>query len=408
MNAFQAQYYKEQKNEIYSTLLFQKDIEVAKEFQKIRPSSKITIPIFSNKFSFFSNNEINSLNIKNKLQKNNFKTLSQSQLDKISRILDYPNKSKIGVENIDFNCIAQDIDSHDQIISKKVIKQFTKKSYFDSKNYIDFIRHKSLHDQAFFRFLEIDPTTVDSISVDTFRCFLESYSSNIKSLERLNDDLDYFQEYYFEIVTTIFIFHLCHLKNSIIPIASLFTSNLLLQYMNMDYFPKKKNELSLKLIIDYYSLFVKLADGSELLYQRHIKTIKNVTFTDVFLESLFEELQLYEGGLDMTLFITLILALNNMTNEVGTDYFFTIIDIDKKGYISQYDILYFYKGMIQEIELLEHDFDSFYAKLLDIAKCNEKVITKDVLVQSKTQDAFFKMLFDINTFKELEDIEDDN
>ena len=248
-----------------------------------------------------------------------------------------------------------------------------------------------------------DPFIEQFITEEKLLQLINNYSTKIKALSPLQGKYDWYKEFYSQIVASRFLFALSPLNDTKINIKSLVSSNLFLKFINMDNLPLENNPLSIKQTTEIYNIYVGLDSQQQgLLTQQDIKTLDGFLFTDAFTNRLMEIVQTFGEEIDFGLFLQIFYPLRNMHTLQGTHFFFKILALDSEEYISRHSINYFYKAMIKESQIEDHDFDSFLSKLFDIVGCKDEFITEDILYKSESQDLFFKLLIDIKTFKDWE------
>ncbi|KAK8886669.1 Serine/threonine-protein phosphatase 2A regulatory subunit B'' subunit gamma [Tritrichomonas musculus] len=407
--------------ELYSNLIHKGETETAKYLQEMLGTNLddsknfLRIPNFSNIVD--SNRDKRAERIssheKQRLFRKSF--LKEKDIKIILDELNYPNQTIIPRDKIDFQKLSNEIGEYKchTIFSSDVLDYFTNKksNNFNSKKYVKFLSAYSQRKVCKLQLMKCDPYLIHTVTNDTLRSFFERKAKKIEALQALYNKSKNFFEYYFEIILSIFFFFLSPIYESkCIDIYDLLSSKLFDQFICMDKLPRQTNPLTIKNTREIYYSFIKLdSEEKGLLIMKDIKKIDNYIFTDVFTSRVFQVFQLYQEKLDIYLFIYLLLSIRNISKPNGTKLFFKFIDLDEKGWISQSDILFFYKGLIKEIDdsIDNHSFDHFLAELYDIVGCSNNQITLDDIVKSKQQNLFFKLLIDINTFKQWELNQDD-
>ena len=402
--------------ELYSNLIHKGENETAKYLLELvdlnidDKSNFIMIPNFSNAVDSKKDKRIEKVcsREKQRLFKKSF--IKDKDIQIILDELNFPIMNTISRDIINFEELTNKIGEIKckTIFAPEVLDYFTikKNNDFNSKKYVNFLKAYSNRRLCKLQLMKCDKYQNQTVTNDTLRSFFERKAKKIDALQSLYNKHQNFLEYYFEIILSIFFFFLSPIYESkCIDIYDLLSSKLFDQFICMDELPAKTNPLTIKNTREIYYAFIKLdSEEKGLLIMKDIKKIDNYNFTDVFTSRVFQVFQLYQEKLDIYLFIYLLLSIRNISKPNGTKLFFKFIDLDEKGYITQSDILYFYKGLIKEIDdgIENHSFDHFLSELFDIVGCSKDQITLDDIVKSKQQSLFFKLLIDINTFIQWE------
>merc|ERR1719324_1961451 len=75
--------------------------------------------------------------------------------------------------------------------------------------------------------------------------------------------------------------------------------------------------------------------------------------TDVFIDRVFEEYQTYrdsetgEQEMDYKTFLDFVLAMENKNSRQAIQYFWKLIDINKRGYLDAFVINYFFRAILR-------------------------------------------------------------
>ena len=356
--------------------------------------------------------------------------ISDSDLDILSKEL---SNGPIQIPDINLAKLHSSFsDEKSIILDFSILQNFrTIDNYFDSDAYIDFVRYFGRTLKALSMFLEIDPFLTTFVSESTIKRFIAIYSKSIISLKRLQDeDFSYYIDYYVSIVYCYFVFYINPVNNNEFNVIDLLSSSIFRQFIDMDIVNPKSNPLILPNTIKLYNLYIELDHEKQSMLRkcdlkviqlRHSETVK---LTDCFLSRLFEMLETFdfepeedgnEGNnpninerfLDLGLFISFLLPLKNMKQPAGTHFFFRMIDLDEDGKLSRFDILYFYKAILKETGIKNHNPDAFLSKLFDIVSCQEAEISEKCLLDSGNQDLFFKLLIDLMTFNDWEGVNEE-
>lgn len=155
------------------------------------------------------------------------------------------------------------------------------------------------------------------------------------------------------------------------------------------------------------------------------------TFTDAFVNRFFEENNTYDGEIvrycpsvhpplgcviyilflalltqDFKCFVDLVLAIQNKKEAAAVHYFFRILDVNRKGYLEQFTLYYFFKDIITMLqqngqEVL--DFNDICTEIFDIVKpITSNQITCQDLINCSQADVVITLLTDFSGFNEYE------
>lgn len=376
------------------------------------------VPVFYEKFDASSENEFNKTFCKYFSRKRVSLFRETLLTDTDFQILQdiFPADSEVAqLTEIDFKSLIPKFNQMKQgIFSEKIIRNFIiEGKNFNCEGYLDFLQLFQKLQIALLFMVAVDITITDYITEAKLHDFVNHYVKKIESLQKLEDEFSWFKEFYVPIVVTQLSFHLCPVAIGKFDLYELITSKAFIQFIDMDRIASPNNPFGFKYTTSkFYNLYVDLDhDQDGFLEEKNMKKIDDFEFTDEFLSCMFDTIQAFEDGkLDFSLFLTVLMPMRNLLTRKATRFFFEILDVDSDGQITEYDINYFYKGMVRETGIQKHDNDSFIAELYDIIKCDENGITEEVLFDSGAQDIFFKLLIDVNTFKEWEmqgEVDDD-
>ncbi|OHT01646.1 EF hand family protein [Tritrichomonas foetus] len=390
----------------------QKLISRSKKSENESDSKKPIIPIFYDNFRgrFNKNNAVHRFLIKGRFL--SLKIKSFFQQDDISRIQKEIGIGKALFDQDKFDKLSNEFGSpKNQIFLPIILDNFRieNTNYFQANKYINFIRIIIKVQNALSMIYKSDPFIEKRITEITLTKFVENYTQTLEKLSKFADNFSWFLEYYGQIVIARFMFQFSSIHDFKIDTRTFITSNLFYNLIELDSSPNnKENPFQPHEIIHIYNLYVGLdTDGVGLLTAENMKKFENYEFSDAFLKRLFDIISLQEQTFDFYQFILLYFQLRNMTSRPGTQFFFEVLDLDGDGVISRNDINYFYKAIVTETNVKNHDYDAFLSKILDIISCQSEFVTEEDLLDSENQELFFKLLIDLNTFKDWEQQSDD-
>ena len=66
--------------------------------------------------------------------------------------------------------------------------------------------------------------------------------------------------------------------------------------------------------------------------------------TSVFIDRVFQECLTYDGEMDYKTYLDFVLALENRKEPQALQYFFRILDVEGKGFLSVFSLNYFFRA----------------------------------------------------------------
>lgn len=337
------------------------------------------------------------------------KVISHEVITKIKDTLHYPNLRKETRSKINFNKLAEELPDFSYLFSPKVLNrsEMTSKYDFMSYHYCEFVRKCQNIQNAVLCMIEVIPHFSNHfILQEDFEKFIDAYKTKIHALEsQKSTSMSKFKSYYSRIVSTYFSFFNSNCLRDRFETKTIIFSEMFQQFIDMDNMERQNNPFTTTKTMPIYTSFQKMdKDKTGKLSIEQFKNFEGYKFTDVFLERLFEVLQLIDGEIDFSEYTRFYIALNNIKTPQGTKYFFRIFDLNNDGKIDQSDINFFYKEILNEYLNSAKDpkytgnFDYFLSQLFDIISCQSTDVTEKLLIDSNNQDVFFKILFDVSTF----------
>lgn len=342
------------------------------------------------------------------------KIINDKLMDEIKTALNFPNFRKQTKSKINFSNLAEKHSTFQYLFSPIIINRsdMTSKYDFLSLNYIEFIRKCQTIQNALFSMIQVtDNFSINKVTKQELKLFIDHYKSNIRAFETVKNSMmsEKFNQYYSTLVTSYFTFFLTNFISNTFDTKELVFSDLFQQFIDMDNMERQNNPLTTTKTLPIYSSFQKNdKNKTEKLSMDQLKVLDDITFSDSFLERLFEEKHVCNNEMNFDQYIYFYIALNNLKSEQAVKYFFPIFDMNHDGQIEQSDITYFYKEIYTEAikakpnSKFNPNFDYFLSQLFDVIGCKETTVTAKLLLDSNNQDLFFKLLFDINTFTKWE------
>ncbi|TRY64227.1 hypothetical protein TCAL_14307 [Tigriopus californicus] len=126
------------------------------------------------------------------------------------------------------------------------------------------------------------------------------------------------------------------------------------------------------------------------------------TLTPVFIERVFQECLTYEGEMDYKTYLDFVLALENRKEPQSLQYFFRILDVRHAGFITAFNLNFFFRDILQEMEKHNQElvqFEDVKDEIFDMVRPKDPFkITHQDLVQCGNGDTVISILIDLNGF----------
>lgn len=271
----------------------------------------------------------------------------------------------------------------------------TKDGTVDVPKIIEFLRNYANIQNSFSTMHLIDPDIVEQISEEDFSSFISIMIKEIPDLEKVES----IQTYYVTYVTSLFLFYFGNKATNQMNIYDVFCSQLYSQFINMQY-NKTNNPVSLQSALAVYNSFIEQdKDNKGALSRSDIKYTCGYQLSDAFVDRLFDVFQTDKDRFDFVLYLSIVIPLKYMETTQAAQFFFHMIDIDEDGYLSRDDIMYFYKAIVKEMEIVEYNEGDFFTEMLDTAQATSNNITLEAILNSRAHPTFFKRLIDLNMFQ---------
>eukprot|EP00164_Ancoracysta_twista_P000743 GFYU01000978.1.p1 GENE.GFYU01000978.1~~GFYU01000978.1.p1 ORF type:complete len:550 (+),score=176.84 GFYU01000978.1:172-1821(+) len=109
-----------------------------------------------------------------------------------------------------------------------------------------------------------------------------------------------------------------------------------------------------------------------------------------------------EGKMNYEDFIWFLLSEEDKTSDTSLEYWFRCVDLDGDGYITTYEMDYFYQEQLHRMECLSQEliaFEDVVCQMLDMIKPTDKrLVSLNDLKRCKMGGSFFNVLFNLNKF----------
>ena len=267
-------------------------------------------------------------------------------------------------------------------ISDDVLLDFTNgDGNFNVQSFFTFLLWKKDYQTIMKQITEI--ASIDSnntISTNELKTFIA-----LKGKEIDQSQTDFFiNEVYSVYVLEKFLFHFEIQENERIDLLMLMKSKLLHQMI----FQKEildTNTVSIDYVsIQYNEHFLKIAKqyGDKYLVPKSsMKNIYRSTFTDAFLDFLYEVIDTEDGMATFKGFVKFQLNLKDIYNDNAIHFFFNILDVDGDGSLSKDDIYYFFKGQMDEAHDVKVTFELYYSRFVDFLCVKSDDVTEESFKQ---------------------------
>lgn len=181
---------------------------------------------------------------------------------------------------------------------------------------------------------------------------LEAYIFElIPSLTQLDGLEKSFHSFYVCTAVRKFFFFLDPLRTGRIRIKDILKSNFLdelLELRDSDLPNLQENWFSAPSALSVYGHYLNLdKDHNGMLSKSELLGYGTGTLTSVFIDRLYEESITYDGDIDYKTYLDFVLALRHKPQSLN--YFFRILDIDHKGYLTPLNLWVFFKGIQDQI-----------------------------------------------------------
>ncbi|XP_064549339.1 serine/threonine-protein phosphatase 2A regulatory subunit B'' subunit gamma-like [Drosophila montana] len=203
----------------------------------------------------------------------------------------------------------------------------------------------------------------------------------IPTLKQIRDKMQpAFEKFYVCTVVKRFYFFLDHLRTGRIRITDMLASGLINQLMELrdepnpteSSKPTQPNCFSMPAVLAVYGSYLNLdLDHNGLLSKQELAGYGSGTLTSIFLDRVFEECHTYDGEMDYKTFLDFVLALENRQTSSAMHYLFRMLDVQHTGYLSMQTLHYFFKGIEEQLVVLNGEpirFEDFNNEIFDMVK----------------------------------------
>jgi serine/threonine-protein phosphatase 2A regulatory subunit B'' len=163
---------------------------------------------------------------------------------------------------------------------------------------------------------------------------------------------------------------------------------------------------ALKIYLTYLNLDT---DHNGMLSKEEFGEYNNGALTPVFVDRLFEEYRMYRSEatrhmeMDYKTFLDFVLAMNHKESPQSLAYFWKILDVDHKGYITLHTLNFFFKAVVQRMQQHEPNnqvrVEDVTNEIFDMVRPTHPYrITLQDLIRSEVGHTVVSILTDVNGF----------
>eukprot|EP00741_Cyanophora_paradoxa_P004849 tig00000836_g4704.t1 len=226
----------------------------------------------------------------------------------------------------------------------------------------------------------------------------------IPSLPQLSSLEEIFYPFYVCTAVRKFFFFLDPMRKGHIKIKTLLFSPILaelfeLRQEHMSEEEAAANWFSAQSALRVYEQYLALdEDHNGLLSQRELARYGQGTLTPAFVQRVFDEFNTYDGEMDYKTFLNFVLAMENKKSPQALRYFFRILDVRKLGYLTIFNVNYFFRDVIRCMRENNHDpvsVEDVKDEIFDMIKPAHPLhITLEDLMTCRVGDTIVSMLID--------------
>lgn len=166
---------------------------------------------------------------------------------------------------------------------------------------------------------------------------------------------------------------------------------------------QQNNWFSAPSALRVYGMYLNLdKDRNGMLSKQELTKYGMGTLTPVFIDRVFQECLTYNGEMDYKTYLDFVLALENQKEPQALHYFFKILDIDNKGYLTVFTLNYFFRSIQDQMRHHNHEpvnFEDVKDEIFDMVKpADPSKITLQDMISSGQGDVVTSILIDLNGF----------
>ncbi|XP_042900064.1 serine/threonine-protein phosphatase 2A regulatory subunit B'' subunit gamma [Parasteatoda tepidariorum] len=152
-----------------------------------------------------------------------------------------------------------------------------------------------------------------------------------------------------------------------------------------------------------YGQYLNLdTDHNGMLSKEELARYGTGTLTPIFIERVFQECLTYDREMDYKTYLDFVLALENRKEPQALQYFFRLLDIEQKNYLSVFDFNYFFRAIQEQMRAHGQEpvlFEDVKDEIFDMIKPADPLkVTLQDLILSGQGDTVVSILIDLNGF----------
>lgn len=298
-------------------------------------------------------------------------------------------------------------DEFGRVSAKAVYKYITKKEKFD-RDCISLLRY--------------DKEGNGRLTEQDLEKYVYEQIPQIPQLAGVERD---FYPYYMYTAVRKFIFFHDQKRRGSIPVRTLVGSHVFAEFNKLRQLADNTEELndgdgrsqpktppwfSSRSALEIYAVYLNLdTDHNGMLNKKEFMNYNGGSLTGVFVDRMFQEYRMYKSGdtgemeMDYKTFLDFVLAMRNKHTREGMEYFWRLLDIHRKGYLTVFTLNYFFRAVKQKMVELGHDpvnvRDIVASEIFDMVAPREPYkITLDDLQRSRCASAIISILTDVKGF----------
>ncbi|CAL1276377.1 unnamed protein product [Larinioides sclopetarius] len=152
-----------------------------------------------------------------------------------------------------------------------------------------------------------------------------------------------------------------------------------------------------------YGQYLNLdTDHNGMLSKEELSRYGTGTLTPTFIERVFQECLTYDREMDYKTYLDFVLAMENRKEPQALQYFFRLLDIEQKNYLSVFDLNYFFRAIQEQMKAHGQEpvlFEDVKDEIFDMIKPIDpfKVTLSDLILCGQG-DTVVSILIDLNGF----------
>jgi len=238
---------------------------------------------------------------------------------------------------------------------------------------------------------------------------LENYITElIPTLPQLEGLEKSFHSFYVCTAVRKFLFFLDPLKLGKVRIQDILASGFLDELLELrdEDLPKDaqdSNWFSAPSALRVYGQYLNLdINRNGMLCQEELRRFGTGTLTPVFIQRVFEECMTYEKEMDYKTYLDFVLAMDNKREPQALQYFFKLLDVNHRNYLNSFDLLFYFKGVQDLMELHKQEivaFEDVKDEIFDMVRPNDPMkLTLQDFIKSGYGDTVINILIDLDGF----------